>query len=59
MPKYDLLYDIAFSVISDTPDGSDVTAGDIRRAILGRLADLDSNEIHEAVSLVDSIETEE
>ena len=52
MPKYDLMYDIAFSVKASTPDGSDVTAGDIRRAILGRLTDLDSNEIHEAVSLV-------
>ena len=37
MPKYNHMYSIAFSVVSDDPDGNDVTAPMLFCALMGRL----------------------
>ena len=46
--KYNHAYDIAFEVISDTEDGSDVTPEMLRSAILKRLNGMDDDELLEA-----------
>lgn len=42
MPKYNHAFDVAFEVVSDTEDGSDVTPEMFKEAMLKRIANLDS-----------------
>lgn len=41
MPKFNHTYTVAFSLISETSDGSDVTPLMMRTALLKRIQDLD------------------
>lgn len=41
MPRFNHAVDIAFTVISDDPDGQDFTPAMLRAALLRRIADLD------------------
>lgn len=41
MPKFDYAFDIAFSVLSDEPEGKDVTPAMFRAALLRRIIELD------------------
>lgn len=41
MARYNHAYDIAFSVVSETPDGSDVTPAMLKEAMLKRIRQLD------------------
>lgn len=51
MKKFNHAYDIAFEVISNREDGSDVTPEMFREGLLRRIAQLDAdNEWHEAHS---------
>lgn len=59
MTKYSNLYDIAFEVISNTDDGSDITGGKVRMAILKKLARLSDDEIMEHIGFCDCYEIEE
>ena len=59
MTKYSNLYDIAFEVISDTDDGSDITGGKVRMAILKKLARLSDDEIMQHIGFCDCYEIEE
>jgi hypothetical protein len=43
MSKFNHAYDIGFEVISETKDGSDVTADMLREALQARIAQLDHN----------------
>lgn len=43
MPKYNHAFDIAFEVVSEKEDGSDVTADMMRAALEKRIASLDSH----------------
>ena len=56
MAKYSNLYDIAFEVVSDTDDGSDITGGKVRMAILKKLARLSDDEIMEHIGFCDCYE---
>ena len=47
--RYDHAFTIAFSLESSHPSGDDVTAAQLRAAILTRLAALADDELHEAV----------
>jgi hypothetical protein len=50
MPKFDHVYVLAFTVISDTPDASDVTPDMFKAALQSRARDLElTNEWEEAV----------
>jgi hypothetical protein len=42
MARYNHVYDMAFSVVSDTPDGSDVTQAMLRAALFKRIHDIDA-----------------
>ena len=59
MPRYSNMYDIAFEVISNTDDGSDITGGKVRMAILKKLARLSDDEIMEHIGFCDCYEIEE
>ena len=59
MPKYSNLYDIAFEVVSNTDDGSDITGGKVRMAILKKLSRLSDDEIMEHIGFCDCYEIEE
>lgn len=59
MTKYSNLYDIAFEVISNTDDGSDITGGKVRMAILKKLARLSDDEIMQHIGFCDCYEIEE
>jgi len=60
MPKFNHMYDIAFTVISDTEDGSDVTPAMLRAGLEQRIKDVfeDSGEWFEACGLCDTYEIE-
>jgi hypothetical protein len=55
------MFDIAFTVISNTEDGSDVTPAMLKAALEQRIQDLTANgfEWHEACGLCDTYEMEE
>ena len=58
--KYNHMFDMAFSLESFDSDGDDVTASDIRLAIMRRLASLDDEELLEAIGMpLDTYEIEE
>tara|TARA_R110000796_G_scaffold186318_1_gene303212 strand:- start:139 stop:339 length:201 start_codon:yes stop_codon:yes gene_type:complete len=62
MPKYNHMLDIAFEVISEDEDGSDITPEQIHAAILKRLVSLaEANEydIGGAIGICDTYEIEE
>ena len=62
MPKYNHMLDIAFEVISEDEDGSDITPEQIHVAILKRLVSFaESNEydIGGAIGICDTYEIEE
>jgi hypothetical protein len=42
MARYNHAYDIAFSLVSETPDGSDVTQEMLRAALIRRIEQLDA-----------------
>lgn len=42
MPRFNHAVDIAFTVISDDPEGNDFTPAMLRAALIRRIADLDS-----------------
>lgn len=49
MKTYNHAFTIAFTVISDHPEGEDITPQQFRHAILDRLASLVEDELLEAV----------
>jgi len=60
MPRYNHMFDVAFSLESNKEDGSDVTHAMLRAALLKRIEDLDaSGEWLEACGLCDTYEVEE
>ena len=60
MPRYNHMYDVAFTVISNTEDGSDVTPDMLRAALEKRIEVLfSSDEPLEAFGLCDTYEIEE
>jgi hypothetical protein len=59
MTKFNHMYDIAFTVISDTDDGSDVTPAMLRAALLRRAVELAEDEFIEACGLCDTYEMED
>ena len=44
MSRYNHAYDMAFSLVSNDPEGLDVTPAMLRAALLRRIADLDAND---------------
>jgi hypothetical protein len=46
MPKFNHAFDVAFSVVSEREDGSDVTPAMFRAALLHRITQLDAEEAH-------------
>jgi hypothetical protein len=44
MPRYNHAFDVAFSLVSNDPEGLDVTPAMLRAALLRRIADLDAND---------------
>ncbi len=42
--RYNHAYDVAFSLVSNNPEGKDVTPAMLRAALLRRVADLDAND---------------
>lgn len=44
MARYNHAYDIAFSVVSNDPEGRDVTPAMFRAALLKRVSELDAEE---------------
>jgi hypothetical protein len=57
MPRYNHMFDTAFSLESNTDDGSDVTPAMLRAALLKRIDTLDaSGEWLEACGLCDTYE---
>jgi len=58
MKQFDHMYDIAFSVVNGNEEG-EVTGAEVREAILNRLADLDNDEILEAIGFCATYEVEE
>lgn len=60
MPRYNHMFDIAFSLESDDCDAKDVTPAMLRAALLKRIDTLDaSGEWLEARGLCDTYEVEE
>ena len=63
MTKYNHMLDVAFTVISETEDGSDITPEQIHVAIAKRIASLaEANEFNifsGAISICDTYEIEE
>ena len=58
MKEFNHMYDIAFSVVNSNEDG-EVTGSEVRDAILDRLAELDNDEILEAIGYCDTYEVED
>jgi len=58
MKEFNHMYDIAFSVVNSNEDG-EVTGSEVRDAILDRLAELDNDEILEAIGYCDTYEEED
>jgi hypothetical protein len=58
MKQFNHMYDIAFSVVNVNEDG-EVTGAEVRDAILDRLAELDNDEILEAIGYCDTYEVED
>ena len=56
--EFNHMYDIAFYVFNGNEDG-EVTGAEVREAILDRLAELDNDEILEAIGYCDTYEVEE
>jgi hypothetical protein len=55
--KYSHMYDVAFEVISNHPEGKDVTPEMIKKALISRIADLDKhNEWIEACAWINASE---
>jgi hypothetical protein len=46
MKRYNHAYELAFSVVSNDPEGLDVTPAMFRAALLRRIAQLDAEEAH-------------
>jgi hypothetical protein len=46
MPQYNHAYDVAFSLVSNDPEGLDVTPAMFRAALLRRIAQIDAEEAH-------------
>jgi hypothetical protein len=46
MPRYNHAYDVAFSLVSNDPEGLDVTPAMFRAALLRRIAQIDAEEAH-------------
>jgi hypothetical protein len=46
MKRYNHAYELAFSVVSNDPEGLDVTPEMFRAALLRRIAQLDAEEAH-------------
>ncbi len=44
MPKYNHAFDVAFSLVSNDPDGNDITPDMLKAALLKRISDLDAAE---------------
>ena len=58
MKQFNHMYDIAFYVVNGNEDG-EVTGAEVRDAILDRLAELDNDEILEAIGYCDTYEVED
>ena len=58
MKEFNHMYDIAFCVVNSNEDG-EVTGAEVRDAILDRLAELDNDEILEAIGYCDTYEVED
>ena len=55
--KYSHMYDVAFEVISNHPEGKDVTSEMIKKALISRITDLDKhNEWIEACAWINASE---
>jgi len=55
--KYSHMYDVAFEVISNHPEGEDVTPEMIKKALISRITDLDKhNEWIEACAWINASE---
>jgi hypothetical protein len=48
MTRYNHMFSIAFSVVSNEPDGSDVDAAMLRAALLRRIADLEAEPVSDS-----------
>ena len=59
MAKFNHLYDIAFSVVSEDEDGVDITGAMVRESILRRLAGITDDEIMESIGYCDTYEIED
>lgn len=57
--KFNHLYDIAFSVVSNVEDGGDVTGAMVREAILKRLAAATDDDLMEGIGYCDTYEEEQ
>jgi hypothetical protein len=57
--KFNHLYDIAFSVISNVEDGGDITGAMVREAILKRLAAATDDDLMEGIGYCDTYEEEQ
>lgn len=56
MPKFNHMYDIAFTIVSEAEDGSDVTPAMLREALLKRAAEMADEDFPEACGLCDTYE---
>jgi hypothetical protein len=59
MAKFNHLYDISFSVISEDEDGVDITGAMVRESILRRLEGITDDEIMESIGYCDTYEIED
>lgn len=57
--KFNHLYDIAFSVVSNVEDGRDITGAMVREAILKRLAAMTDDDLMEGIGHCDTYEEEQ
>ena len=57
--KFNHLYDIAFSVVSNVEDGGDVTGAMVREAILKRIAEATDDDLMEGIGYCDTYEEEQ
>jgi hypothetical protein len=57
--KFNHLYDIAFSVISNEEDGGDITGAMVREAILKRLEEATDDDLMEGIGYCDTYEEEQ
>lgn len=58
MAKFNHMYDIAFTVVSNTEDGGDVTPNMLRAALLDRISTMCDGDWLEACGLCDTYEVE-